>query len=108
MKKSSTPAATHSNSGDLSRLSEREQEWMGQRELGDTPDIDFLIRSPWVFVAAYICSGTLYGLYIIYKNWQAIRDATERRISPFWRTVFLIFYLWPLFKTAILLAKARG
>jgi len=98
----------HLGPGDLSLLSQREQKWMRRRGLGGTPEVNFLIRNPWIFAAAYILSGSMYGVYVTYKNWQAIRDASGRRISPFWRTFFLIFYLWPLFKTAILLAKTRG
>lgn len=95
-------------SADLSMLSSREQRFMWSHGLQGAPDVKFLVRSPAKLFLLMLLSGGIYYLYWSYKNWCAICDATGRKISPFWRTAFTIFYMWPLFTTIVLLAKQRG
>jgi hypothetical protein len=94
--------------GDIAVLTPREQQFMRSYGMEGTPEVGFLVRKPTVLLVLMILSGGLYGTYWAYKNWQAIRDDTGSKISPFWRTVFLVFYVWPLFKMMTLLAKSRG
>jgi hypothetical protein len=94
--------------GDLSLLSKKQRAFMRRQGLETTPEVHFLVRDPKQFSILYFLSGSYYESYWIYKNWQALRDASGRRISPFWRTVFSIFYIWPLFRSMTLLAKSRG
>ena len=39
-----------------------------------------------------------YELYWFYKNWVIVKEREKSNISPFWRTVFIIFFIYPLFK----------
>ncbi|MBL8031264.1 MAG: hypothetical protein JNK33_03005 [Candidatus Doudnabacteria bacterium] len=38
-----------------------------------------------------------YGMYWFYKNWQAARTISGEKLSPFWRALLSIFWIWPLF-----------
>ncbi len=40
----------------------------------------------------------IYEIYWFYRNWKAIKEAHPQKMSPFWRSIFQIFYAWPLFK----------
>ncbi len=46
-----------------------------------------------------ILSFGLYMHFWAWCNWTAVKLQTGRKISPFWRTVFLIFYIIPLINT---------
>jgi predicted negative regulator of RcsB-dependent stress response len=50
----------------------------------------------------------IYHLYWFYRNWKAIKVATNQKISPFWRTVFAGLFAWPLFKQILGSAKQHG
>ena len=39
-----------------------------------------------------------YELYWSYKNWEMVKEREKSNISPFWRAVFIIFFIYPLFK----------
>lgn len=94
--------------GDLKLLSKGEQTFLRGYGLEGTPEVSFLVRAPFALAVMFLLSGGIYGTYWLYKNWQAIRQATERRFSPLWRTLLSIIYLWPLFKIMVVLAKSRG
>lgn len=49
-----------------------------------------------------------YALYWFYRNWDAVRQASGQKMWPFWRALFAIIYVWPLFKIMVLQARARG
>src|SRR5581483_2822746 len=102
------PSVARTGPGDLSLLNESQRAFMRSYGLASTPNVDLLVREPTKFAAMYILSGGYYEWYWTYKNWQAIRDASERKLSPFWRTFFNIFYIVPLFRAMTLLAKSRG
>ncbi len=40
----------------------------------------------------------LYHFYWFYQNWKIVRNTERTYIMPFWRSVFLIFFCYPLFK----------
>lgn len=52
----------------------------------------------WKFTIFSLCSLGLYDLYWFYKNWEAIRKRDNSSIYPFWRTVFSLFWCYPLAK----------
>src|SRR6516162_4961803 len=43
-----------------------------------------------------VTSFGLYELYWMYKNWKYECKAFGRHVSPFWRTVFGVIYVYPL------------
>ncbi|MEG4493626.1 hypothetical protein [Microcoleus sp. D3_18_C4] len=47
-----------------------------------------------------------YEIFWFYKNWQLLKTATGRDISPFWRTVFSGIFGYFLFKKIKLCAKS--
>ncbi|MBV9824887.1 MAG: hypothetical protein JO001_04280 [Alphaproteobacteria bacterium] len=49
-----------------------------------------------------------YVLYWFYQNWHFISLRSSRSISPLWRTVFNIFWIYPLFSQIATEAKACG
>ena len=50
------------------------------------------------FIVMSLLTAGLYEIYWFYKNWKYIKIRTRAKIRPFWRTVFSIFYCYPLFK----------
>lgn len=97
-----------SSAGKLSALSARDQKFMHKYRLEDAPDITFFVRKPVIMTLLILVTGGTYVLYWMYRNWRTIGDKTVRNISPFWRTFFSIFYLWPLFRIIGVHAKLRG
>jgi len=49
-------------------------------------------------ITLYILSFGLYGFYWFYKNWQLQQPKMEKKISPFWRATFSMFYTHALFR----------
>ena len=45
-----------------------------------------------------ICSWGIYEIYWFYKNWKLIQERTEKKMHPFWRAIFAIFFCYNLFK----------
>jgi hypothetical protein len=103
-----TGTPTKSGPGKVSLLTEGEQRFLRHHGLEDMPDVDFLTRSVPIFAVMFVLSGGIYGSYWLYKNWQAVHEATDIRFSPLWRTLLSIIYIWPLFKVMVVLAKSRG
>jgi hypothetical protein len=56
----------------------------------------------------YIVTFGLYEIFWFYKNWQLFKAATGEDISPFWRAVFRVFFLYSLFKEIQDKAQSRG
>lgn len=48
-------------------------------------------------VCMNILTSGLYDCYWFYKNWQIIKLEEKSNISPFWRSVFSIFFVYSLF-----------
>ena len=89
-------------------LTAKEQKFLDSYGIAPDAKIPFHIRAPKTLFWLMILSSGFYGFYWFYKNWQAVTTVTEHKISPFWRTIFTIFYAWPLFKIMVLQAKLRG
>ena len=60
------------------------------------------------FVILSIVTLGLYELWWIYKSWRFFQDKEKSDIMPAMRTVFSIFYLFPLFNKILKLAKNSG
>lgn len=54
--------------------------------------------SKWLIMS--VATMGLYERYWQYRCWAQVRHADGSRISPLWRTVFAIFWIWPLFARA--------
>lgn len=50
----------------------------------------------------------IYDIYWCYKNWSGIKIAESSKISPFWRAVFQIFWIYPLFREILKYSKKQG
>ena len=52
----------------------------------------------WQFVLLYCVTFSLYQLFWIYRNWQYIRIKDLSAIKPALRTIFGIFFFYPLYR----------
>jgi hypothetical protein len=59
----------------------------------------FFAVSPTKLVVMSITTLGLYEIFWFYANWQRLRRRSMPRISPFWRTMFVSFTCYSLFKT---------
>ncbi|NCC70255.1 zinc ribbon domain-containing protein [bacterium] len=59
-----------------------------------------------VFLSVITCG--LYEFYWFYYNWCREKEKTDKKIMPFWRAVFSIFYVSELFKNVNKNAKNLG
>jgi hypothetical protein len=66
--------------------------WRPEQELYPVPLSKWLIMS--------IATLGLYERYWQYRCWAQVRHADGSRISPLWRTLFAVFWIWPLFVRA--------
>jgi hypothetical protein len=105
---SPTQRTLTSSVSDISTLSERDQKFMQKLGLEGAPDVEFFVRKPSIFVLLLLITTGGYAFYWFYKNWRAVRDASALQMRPFWRAVFSIFYVWPLFRIMIIQAQLRG
>lgn len=60
------------------------------------------------FVVMFFATLGLYPVYWSYRNWQYIKGARGLKISPFWRSLFSIFFIFPLMKAIRSEATDRG
>lgn len=56
----------------------------------------FFYISTRMFVALMIASAGLFSIYWMYRNWRYLRDHGRRGISPFWRAVFSVIWVYDL------------
>jgi hypothetical protein len=59
------------------------------------------------FVFLSIITMGFYELYWFYRNWEVIRDQENRKISPFWRTIFSVFFVYALFSSLLKFAESK-
>jgi hypothetical protein len=52
--------------------------------------------APWKFVLLCVGSLSVYAFYWSYRNWRFIRERDHSEIMPFWRSVFMQFWMYPL------------
>lgn len=70
--------------------------------------------APWFAVAPRkllvmsLCTLTFYNLYWFYQQWRRVRQRDGSDIMLLWRTVFAIFYVYPLFKRIRAEAQEAG
>lgn len=56
----------------------------------------------------YFCSFGLYKIYWFYKNWQLIHNRSEKKIWPFGRALFFIFWAHSCFSIITKAARERS
>jgi hypothetical protein len=49
-------------------------------------------------VVMSFCTLGLYQIYWLYQNWRIVKYREQRRISPPWRSVLGIFFLYPMLR----------
>ncbi|HEX7028711.1 MAG TPA: energy transducer TonB, partial [Gammaproteobacteria bacterium] len=54
--------------------------------------------SPPKFIAMWMLTGGLYGLYWFYKNWRYVKQRDQSGIMPVARGIFLHFWYYPLYE----------
>ena len=96
------------NALDLSKLDETERAYLQSYGITEATDIKFFSREGWQFVLLSLVTFGMYDIVWFYKNWRAVKQATGRKMSPFWRAVFVLFYGWPLFKIIDHVGQAKG
>jgi len=89
-------------------LTERDQRFLESYGLTGESNIAFFTRQPALLALYVVMSLGAFGLYWSYRNWDAVRVASGRKMLPLLRAIFSIIYAWPLFKIMILQARVRG
>jgi len=59
-------------------------------------------------VVMCILTFGIYDLYWFYKNWKAVKVQEQKKLSPFWRTIFSIIFCYSLFKRVNVSAEKKG
>lgn len=60
------------------------------------------------FIILSAVTMALYEYYWFYKNWKAVKIQEGAKIRPFWRAVFAVLFVYPLFKRILGTAKKKG
>ena len=60
--------------------------------------VQFFPVSEGKLMTLYIVSLGLYGVYWFYKNWKLQEPLMDKKIYPFWRAIFSIFFTHALFR----------
>jgi len=89
-------------------LSEKDKKLLDSYGITETTKITFFVRTPKMLFWLSVLTLNVYDVYWFYKNWQAVQKVSTKKISPFWRSIFTLFYIWPLLRLMSLQAKARG
>jgi hypothetical protein len=89
-------------------LKERDLRFLESYGLTGDAKTTFFTRQPALLALYMLMSLGSYALYWFYRNWDAVRVASGRRMWPLARAFFAVIYAWPLFKIMILQAKVRG
>lgn len=58
----------------------------------------FYVVSTTKFAILYVGTFTIYGVYWFYKQWRMHQLHTWRKVRPFWRAIFSIFFVHQLFR----------
>lgn len=69
---------------------------------------DFLVLPLKKFFWVSFFSGGIYNLYWFYRNWKNIKIAERSKLNPVWRTIFIIFFIYSLFRRIFRTAKKAG
>jgi len=62
----------------------------------------------WKFIFLIIITFGFYEIIWFYRTWKFFKEKDKLNISPFWRAIFSIFFIYSLFKRILALAKKEG
>ncbi|MBW4561136.1 MAG: hypothetical protein KME32_08230 [Mojavia pulchra JT2-VF2] len=62
----------------------------------------------WKFCTLYIFTGGVYQLAWAHKHWKFIKERENLKIRPWFRSLFLPFYLYSLCQKVFALAEEQG
>ena len=88
--------------------SQPSQKKVTNKEKSKNSDIIFLAMPPIRLYILSVLTFNLYDLYWFYKNWKSIKIAEKSTISPFGRAIFVIFFVYSLFKKLLGYSKKQG
>jgi len=84
-------------------------------ELHSTPRVSAVLTSfplfpvaTHKFIVLSLVSFTAYTFYWFYQNWKRVKTASQKNLSPFWRTAFAPLWGFSLFSHIRTLAFAQG
>ncbi|MBW4061395.1 zinc ribbon domain-containing protein [Candidatus Saccharibacteria bacterium] len=58
----------------------------------------YFIVAPYKLAILFVTTLGLYNIYWMYKQWQMVMRRENRPLRPFWRALFSVIYVYPLFK----------
>ncbi|MEN5036689.1 hypothetical protein [Pseudomonas sp. TWI929] len=62
--------------------------------------VPFFIVSPMKFGVMTFFTLGWYWLYCFYQSWKLHRARTGEKVSPFWRSAFAVFFIYPILRRA--------
>lgn len=60
--------------------------------------VPFFVVSPMKFGVMNFFTLGFYWVYCFYQSWSLHREKTGERVSPFWRSAFAVFFIYPLLR----------
>ena len=60
--------------------------------------VPFFVVSPMKFAVMSFFTMGFYWLYCFYQSWKLYGARTGEKVSPFWRSVFAMFFIYPLLR----------
>ncbi len=72
--------------------------WVVEKHRGVDPgEMHYFPVSSAKFLAMWILTWGVYGIYWYYKNWNYVKNAGSKKIMPVWRSLFYQFWYYPLY-----------
>ncbi|WP_296233804.1 hypothetical protein [Pseudomonas sp. UBA4617] len=65
---------------------------------GQRDQVPFFVVSPTKFGVMTFFTMGFYWLYCFYQNWKLYGARTGEKVSPFWRSAFAVFFIYPLLR----------
>lgn len=87
---------------------ERDQYLLEAYRIAPKTRLQFFVKAPLHYALLSLLTFGIYDIYWFYMNWMIVRNASKRKMLPFWRALFAIFWIWPLFRLVTAVAAQRG
>lgn len=78
------------------------------KEIRSESNISFFSISNKRLALFSVITFGLYEIFWFYKNWSAVKMAEGKKIAPFWRAIFAVFFCHSLFKKVLESAKSHS
>lgn len=66
--------------------------------VAETQATSFYVVSPKKFLILFVGTVGMYQLYWFYKNWKCYSESSQEKLRPFWRAIFMVFYIHAFYK----------